>query len=191
MSVVDFPQHRIVRRSRRAKRDISITSLENQHVAGRRLLRGALNFDRHSSKRGDVLNFAPKEALPTECPPDKAAPLSGLFVRLVEGPIVDATFCDSFSAMGKVAKANVDPCVWAACSLIVYDEEWPGGPIARVVDFAKQRRLIQYKKFGAIIRLSPEAGVGIRSTEDSPHYSFWMAYGFQPATAVQDIVSLL
>lgn len=140
---------------------------------------------------GVILDFRPKEPLPLQCPPEGARPLSGLFVRLVAGPTIDASFCDSFNAMGRPLKKKMDPCVWAACSLVVYDEEWVDGPIARVVDFAKDAKLLTHKPFGAIMRLTPECGLGYRGWEESPHFSFWMASNFDPSSAVKKVVSLV
>jgi len=104
---------------------------------------------------------------------------------------VDEIFCHSFNALGKTPKKKVDPCIWAACSLIEYDETWGSGAIARVRDFAEPLGLLRHKPYGAIMTINPAAGVGFKGRPDSPHISFWMAAGFDPGMAVTDVVSIL
>lgn len=139
--------------------------------------------------------FVPKEQLPEvpdgQCPPIDAVGMNGRFIRLVAGPEIDEVFCHSHNALGLPPRKNTDPCVWAACSLIIYDENWADGAIARVRDFAQSVGLLKHKTFGAILDITPNSGVGYRGTEESPHVSFWMAADFDPAGSVVDVVSLL
>lgn len=135
--------------------------------------------------------FSPKEKLPAEkCPPDDAIELSGLYVRLIEGPAIEPECCLSFNALGKENKKKVDPCIWAACSLVKWDVEWVDGPEARVRDFAIAAGVFKYKKYGALIKLSPADGLAHSGSEDSPHVSFWMAKDFDLQKAVVKVVSL-
>lgn len=117
--------------------------------------------------------------------------MTGRFVRLVTGPELDGMFCHSHNALGLPPRKNTDPCIWAACSLIIYDENWVDGPIARVRDFAQSVGLLKHKTFGAILDITPASGLGHRGTEESPHVSFWIDANFEPADAVVDVVSLL
>lgn len=137
--------------------------------------------------------FIPKEQLPDDgtCPPPAAVEMTGRFIRLVTGPEIDEMFCHSHNALGLPLRKKADPCIWAACSLIIYDENWGDGPLARVRDFAQSVGLLRHKTFGAIIDITPESGVGHRGTEESPHVSFWMAAGFDPVGAIVEVVSLL
>jgi hypothetical protein len=136
--------------------------------------------------------FMPKEVLPGEhCPPENAIAMNGRFVRLVEEKNIKDTFCHSNNALGIQLRKNADPCIWAACSLIIYDESWVDGPLARVRDFADRVGLLRHKKYGAILEIKRESGLGHRGTEDSPHVSFWMAANFNPQKALIDVVSLL
>jgi hypothetical protein len=130
-----------------------------------------------------------KEELPERCPPAEAVGISGVFVRLVAGQEIAPDFCASGRALGTDRK-KVDPCIWSACSLVLYDESWRGGPIARVRDFAQAVRLLRHKPYGAILELTPEDGVAVRTSADSPHWSFWMAHHFDPMKAVKEIVRI-
>lgn len=140
--------------------------------------------------------FVPKEKLPDNlpngetCPPQGAEQISGLYVRLVDGPTASNDCFSSFNAQGKENKRKVSPCTWAACSLVVWDEEWVDGPEARVRDFAIAAGVFKYKKYGAIISVNPHDGVGYRGSEESPHVSFWMSEDFDPEQSLVKIVSL-
>ncbi|MER8389435.1 hypothetical protein NKH14_28780 [Mesorhizobium sp. M1380] len=134
--------------------------------------------------------FVPKEDLPQGevCPPDDAQKIQGLFVRLIDAEqITDGCFL-SWNARGRDNKKKVPPCLWAACSLVVWDQEWVDGPVARVKDFAVAARIPQ--KYGAVIAIGPDDGLAHRGSEESPHISFWMSKDFDPAAALVQIVSL-
>lgn len=134
--------------------------------------------------------FEPKEQLPaTSCPPDDAIQLNGLYARLVNGDKLAADFCASFHAQGKTTRTHVDPCVWAACSLLKYDQNWTGGPIARILDFAKAAKLLPHKTHVAIMKIDADSGLA-KVSEGSIHVSFWMDKNFDPVSAVTDILVL-
>jgi hypothetical protein len=136
------------------------------------------------------LPFVPKEQLPTDetCPPDEAQQVEGLYVRLIDADEISDQCFLSWNARGRENKKKVPSCIWAACSLIEWDEDWVDGPLARVKDFALAARIPQ--KYGAVISIGPDDGLAYRGSEESPHISFWMAHDFDPAAALVQIVSL-
>ena len=136
--------------------------------------------------------FVPKENLPSvSCPPPEAKPISGVYARLIDAEKYKDNFCASFNALGRVMRKNADPCLWAACSLLEYDEAWPEGPVARLIDFARSANLLQYKSHAAILKISTADGVAKKGYDASVHVSFWMDKSFDPKAAVMKVVPLL
>lgn len=123
-----------------------------------------------------------KEALPESCPPHSAVSITGKFVRFVESDILTENCFKSFAAQGKTSKSHIDPCIWAACSLVIYDDG-AEDPLRIARDFAKLKGISKHRKYAAVITLSPTDGVAHSSGEESPHYSFWMYSSFDSSQA--------
>lgn len=121
-----------------------------------------------------------REALPPDCPPPDAKPLSKqIVIRLVpENPASDENF-DSHAKLGKKpGRSGCTACELSSCSVFIEPEH-----AEQITDLPKYPKIrgMRFK-----VRLLIDASSGIAIIEASGHVHLWMFKSFDPLKAIQN-----